>query len=187
MAISESCRQQQPITNRFDSWALWGLLGCVILITTILPFLGLVGAILLMVIWPIAGISALIGLARAIKGSLLRRATSMGLLVVFICWPFFGKNSFVTSIGRASNIVHLFFEKSHFEEKYHGALPAEEPVWALDWSIFVTSNTFVIYDASGRIALPKSHGAWKNEEMAPFQVCADSVTPIYGNYYRCDE
>lgn len=110
----------------------------------------------------------------------------MSLLVAVVLWPFLDRYTYAASVGRLGGMVRLLPEKSKFEAQFEGLPPADWPMWVADWSEWVTNSTFVIYDASGKIARPKSDEVWTSDEMGLFRMCAGQVFPIYGNYYRCD-
>jgi membrane-bound ClpP family serine protease len=174
-----------PIHDRYFSWAVWLFLAIITFVVFVFPFSGVLG-ILVFPVLLVAGASSAIGLVRALMNHQLRRAVSMTLLLIFVGSVFVAPRLFSHSIGRAGNVVRLLSEKSEFESKFQGAPPGQKPFWAFDWSVFVTNSTFVVYDASGRIALPSSDSAWNSEDMERFKMCANQVVRIYGYYYRCD-
>ena len=110
----------------------------------------------------------------------------MALLVAVVLWPYVDPYTYAASVGRLAGMVRLLPQKSKFESQFKGLPPIDGPLWVDDWSVWVTNSTFVIYDASGKIARPKSDEVWTSDDMKLFRMCAGHVFPIYGNYYRCD-
>ncbi|CUI03497.1 hypothetical protein LXA47_01475 [Massilia sp. P8910] len=171
--------------DAYFSWPIWLLSAALLAFVLVVPFSGVAG----MLILPVAllgGLCSVFGLVRALHHHHWRRAASMATYIVVLAALFSVPELLQATVGRASNVVHLMSEGQGFDKKLQTHPPGKRPVLAYDWSNVGTDTTYVIYDASGRIAEPKGHVAWSSSELFPFAECAGRVVPIMGNFYRCD-
>ena len=175
-------------THRSDayfSWPIWLLGASLLAFVVVVPFSGLAG----MLILPVAlfgGLCSLFGLVRALLHQRWRRAASMATYVVVLAALLSVPELLQATVGRASNVVQLMSEGQAFDKKLVTHPPGPRPVLAYDWSTIDTNTTYVIYDASGRIAEPKDSAAWTSSDLSIFSDCAGRVVPIMGHFYRCD-
>ena len=165
-------------------WAFWTLIATIFGFIFVMPFIGL----LVLLFFPFCFISAvcsIVGLFRAIRSFKWHRAAAMALNLVFILSFFMMPELIALTLGRASNIVHLLSQKRDIDSNLR-IHPSKRPVFVADWGIWATQNAFVIYDESGRIALPESDPMWTNDDMELVRYCAGHVAPIINHYFRCD-
>lgn len=171
--------------DAYFSWPIWLLGASLLTFVLVVPFSGLAG----MLILPVAivgGLCSLFGLARALLHHRWRRAAAMATYIVVLAALFSVAELRQATVGRASNVVQLLSEGQAFDKKLSTHPPGKRPVLAYDWSTIDTNTTWVIYDASGRIAEPKESAAWNSSDLSLFAECAGRVVPIMGNFYRCD-
>ena len=172
-------------SDAYFSWPIWLLGASLLAFVLVVPFSGLAG----MLILPVAlfgGLCSLFGLVRALLHQRWRRAASMATYVVVLAALLSVPELLQATVGRASNVVQLVAEGQAFDKKLVTHPAGKRPVLAYDWSTIGTNTTYVIYDASGRIAEPADDAAWISSDLSPFADCAGRVVPIMGNYYRCD-
>ena len=165
-------------------WAFWTLIATIFGFIFVMPFIGS----LVLLFFPFCFISAvcsIIGLFRAIRSYKWHRAAVIALNLVFILSFFILPELIASTLGRASNVVHLLSQKRDIDSNLR-THSSKRPVFVADWSIAATQNAFVIYDGSDRIALPKSDPMWTNDDMELVRYCAGHVAPIINHYFRCD-
>ncbi|NHZ42924.1 hypothetical protein [Massilia aquatica] len=171
--------------DAYFSWPIWLLSVSLLTFVLVVPFSGLAG----MLVLPVALLGALcsvFGLVRALLHHRWRRAAAMATYIVVLAALFSVPQLLQATVGRASNVVHLMSEGQSFDKKLLTHPPGKRPVLAYDWSTIGTNTTYVIYDASGRIAEPQDSAAWTSSDLSLFSECAGRVVPIMGHFYRCD-